>query len=656
MGAVTSTAVPTWRRRLIGVAAAAGVGLAGVPAASFAVDALEPGVEVAGCAVADHPGGEWTSYGRDQANTRTQEAEATIGPLQAATLEPVWTLSTSEATGGTGGDITGTPTVADGCMFVGTNGGWVIAADADSGAVAWTAEVPKGGAINSSVTVADGVVYAAVSRAGVAGGSYVWALREADGSTLWDSPAIDTQPGSDVFASPVLVDAPDGARALMIGVSGGAAELGNEDDRYAFQGAMVFVDAGDGSILRKTWTIHPPVSEPGGYDDDFAGGTIWSTPAVVEVPDVGPRAFVGVGNPFKPWAEHEHTNAVLAYDIDPTSDAWGEIVGSYKGLVDSYVPIPDDVPCYDIEGNPPPWYPQGAGSCFDIDLDFGASPNVLTDPDTGRMLIGAGQKSGVYHVFDAATMEPAWTALVGPGGPVGGVVGSTAFDGERIYGPVTVPGHVWALGLDGLQKWVTPLGDGVHWGNPVAAANGVVYTMDFAGNLNALDATTGIPVLKRPLALGSDMGVAAPLSWAGVSIARNTVYAAVGISGLPDGFVVALRPSTAVAAPEVPEVPEVPELPDGPGGAGGQIVAGPAAFASTYATPVVAISEGQTVTFTNLDAALHDIDSVNGSWGDTPLIGVGGSYTLTQAASLAPGQYGFYCSLHPRMTGTLLVR
>ena len=213
MGAVTSTAVPTLRRRLSWVAAVVGLGVAAIPSASSAVDALDPGVEVAGCAVAVHPGGEWSSYGRDQTNTRTQEAETTIGPLQAATLEPAWTLSTNEATGGAGGDITGTPTVADGCLFVGTNGGWIIAADADSGAVAWTAQVPKGGAINSSVTVADGVVYAGVSRAGVAGGSYVWAVREADGSALWDSPAIDTQPGSDVFASPVLVDAPDGARA-----------------------------------------------------------------------------------------------------------------------------------------------------------------------------------------------------------------------------------------------------------------------------------------------------------------------------------------------------------------------------------------------------------------------------------------------------------
>ena len=25
-------------------------------------------------------------------------------------------------------------------------------------------------------------------------------------------------------------------------------------------------------------------------------------------------------------------------------------------------------------------------------------------------------------------------------GPVGGIVGSTAFDGEKVYGPVTVPG------------------------------------------------------------------------------------------------------------------------------------------------------------------------------------------------------------------------
>ena len=32
---------------------------------------------------------------------------------------------------------------------------------------------------------------------------------------------------------------------LLIGVSGGSAELGDEADRYAFQGSMNFLDAAD---------------------------------------------------------------------------------------------------------------------------------------------------------------------------------------------------------------------------------------------------------------------------------------------------------------------------------------------------------------------------------------------------------------------------
>ncbi|HEX9684019.1 MAG TPA: PQQ-binding-like beta-propeller repeat protein [Acidimicrobiales bacterium] len=655
MGALTRRKIPT----LVAVAALAGAGLAVLPTVAPAT-VIEGAIE--GCGAADHPGGEWRSYGHDQTNTRHQEAEDTIGPLEAVTLEPVWTLSMVEASGlDSAGDVTGTPTVADGCLFVGTNGGVVVAADADTGEVAWTAEVPAGGGISSSLTVADGVVYAAVSRYPCGpdcGGSYVLALDETDGTELWHSVAIDHQSGSDVFGSPVLVDAPGGRRAVMIGVSGGAAELGDEEARYAFQGAMVFLDIDNhGSLIRKEWTIHPPLGEPDGTDDDYSGGTIWSTPAIVEVPGVGTRAFVGTGNPFKPWAEHEHTNAVVAFDVDPDSTTWGTIAGSYKGNVDSYYPTPDDLPCFDIEGNPPPWYPQGAGSCFDVDLDFGASPNAFTDPETGRLLIGAGQKSGVYHVFDAETFEPAWTALVGPGGPVGGVVGSTAFDGEAIYGPVTVPGYVWSVGLDGIQRWVTPLADGVHWGNPVAVANGVVYTMDFAGNLNALDAATGVPLLKRPVHLGSELGFDAPLSWAGVSVARNAVYGAVGIQGLPDGFVVAFRPSTSISTPALPEVPDVPEPPGGPDiptGVGGVAVAGPGALLTTYATPVVAVGQGEPVTFSNLDIASHDVDSVDGLW-DSPLIGLGESDTIDEIATLSPGQYGFFCSLHRNMTGTLVV-
>src|SRR2546428_1839 len=226
----------------------------------------------------------------------------------------------------------------------------------------------------------------------------------------------------------------------MAGVSGGAAELGNDADRQAFQGSMNFLDANTGRLIRKTWTIHPP-KQP---NDLYAGAGIWSTPAVDTKDKV---AFVGAGNPFKPQAEHPHTDAILKFDVNPKSPTFGQIVGS------------------------------------------------------------------------------------------------TANDGESVYGPITVPGYLWSLTAgQGGYRWVGPIADGAHWGNPVTVANGIVYTVDFSGYLDAFDARNGTLLTKRPLALGS----AGPesLSWAGVSVARNTVYAAVGVLGLADGFVVAYRPGS----------------------------------------------------------------------------------------------------------------
>ena len=75
-------------------------------------------------------GGEWRSYGHDYANTRHQEQEKTIGPLEAVTLGEAW--SHSATSWGGSGDFPGTPVIADGCVFVGSTKGWVFAANADS--------------------------------------------------------------------------------------------------------------------------------------------------------------------------------------------------------------------------------------------------------------------------------------------------------------------------------------------------------------------------------------------------------------------------------------------------------------------------------------------------------------------------------------------
>jgi polyvinyl alcohol dehydrogenase (cytochrome) len=628
--------------------------------------ALPSSASAAACAPAKHAGGEWRSYGHDLSNTRTQPLEKTIGPVEAALLAPAWSFSAAGAGGS--GDFTGTPTIADGCMYVGSNDGWVFAANADTGAKVWSTQLKEGG-INSSVTAQDGRLYVAVSRVG---SPYVGALDQKTGRLLWTT-QIDKQVGSDVYGSPVVVDG-----VLMEGVSGGSAELGDEADRYAFQGSVNFVETGTsphstkraGQLLRKTWTIQAPSAKP---KNDFAGAGVWSTPAVDPAAKV---AYVGAGNPFRPQADHAHADAVLKLDIDRASPTFGQILSSYKGTIDEYLPQYSQLPCYDIPGNPAPYYPQGVGQCGDLDLDFGAAPNLFTLPD-GRKVVGDGQKSGVYHVMDAKTMKPVWTQLVGPPSAVGGIVGSTAVAGGAVFGPITVGGYLWSVDqAAGARKWVAPVADGAHYGNPVSTANGIVYTVDFRGFLDAYDAATGVPLLHRSLLIG---GPTTPtLSWGGVSIARGTVYAAVGMTGLPDGQVVALRPLAGGGG-----LPAPPG--GGPGPTGGpedqatpHIVAGPQAQFAGYLTPaMVASKQTGRVLYTNLDVVRHDVmqdvrtDGVASKGKDpwckrfakgkcplflAPLLGLGETAEVQGFKNTVPGRsYTFYCSLHPGMRGTLAV-
>ncbi|MFN2525041.1 MAG: PQQ-binding-like beta-propeller repeat protein [Actinomycetota bacterium] len=472
----------------------------------------------ASCARPDHPGGEWRWYGHDYSNSRTQPAEKKIGLPEAAQLQPAWYFSAEEAGGS--GDFTGTPVIADGCVYMGSNDAWVFAMNADTGELVWKTRVDKRGGINSSLAIIGGRVFASVSRIAR---PYAVALDQQTGHELWRT-TLDTQPGSDIYSSPVVYDG-----FVVLGVSGGAAELGDEADRHSFQGNYSLIEMATGEVLHKEWTIRPPDKNVNKPKDDYAGAAVWSSAAVDTATKTG---YLVSGNPFRPQAEHKHTNAILKIDFDRASPRFGRIIAAYKGTVDEYFPAIGDLPCYDIPGNPPPYYPQGIGACQDLDMDFGASPNLF-EVD-GKKVVGAGQKSGVYHVADRTSMEGVWKTIVGPPSAVGGIVGSTAFNGDAIFGPITVPGYLWSLNSSGGHRWISPIGDGAHWGNPVSVANGVVYTVDLRGFLTGYDAATGAPVFASPL--WSSGGSGLKLSWGGVSIARNMVYAAVGITG-GDGFI-----------------------------------------------------------------------------------------------------------------------
>ena len=240
---------------------------------------------------------------------------------------------------------------------------------------------------------------------------------------------------------------------------------------------------------------------------------------------------------------------------------------------------------------------------------------------------------------------------------VGGIVGSTAFDGTAVYGPITIGGYLWSVGAQGALRWVTPVADGAHWGNPVATANGVVYSMDFGGDLDAFNAANGVPLLRRPVLLGGPRPSGAPISWGGVSIARNTVYAAVGTSELSDGRIVAFRTGgiANIAGPDVslPKLPS-PKVPT-------VIVAGPEAQVANYVTRIAAYVKGGVLTFYNFDVAEHDVQSTAQVAPDTPLfktalIGFGQHATVVFNGPVTPGvRYSFVCSIHARMHGVLVV-
>lgn len=419
--------------------------------------------------------GDWPSYGHDLANTRDGGAG---GPAAADVpfLRPVWSMKSSD------GDFTGTPVVSGGTLVAAAGHGTVFALDASTGALRWKTDlIPDGDieqTINATPAIAGGRVYVPISKAN---GPQVAALDLADGSVVWRT-TYDTQQGADTFGSPVVWDG-----RVYIGTSGQ-----NGDPDVPLRGAITALDAATGDQVFKTFTVAP------GHN----GGPVWSTPAIDA--DTG-ILYAGTGNAYSGEAD-ANTDAVISVDART-----GALLRVFQATAGDVFTTSS---------------PTGAVS---PDFDFGASPNLFTDA-SGRKLVGEGQKSGIYWGLTRDTLTPAWMTPTGGGSAVGGIIGSTAWDGKRLYGPNSIGGVNWALNPDGTPAWATTTGGPIHW-NPVAVANGVVYTADMNGTLTAMDASTGLPLVKLPL--GGQ-------SYGGVSVAGGYVFAATGTQSA-GGYVVGYR-------------------------------------------------------------------------------------------------------------------
>lgn len=72
----------------------------------------------------------------------------------------------------------------------------------------------------------------------------------------------------------------------------------------------------------------------------------------------------------------------------------------------------------------------------------------------------------------------------------------------------------------------------------------------------------------------------------------------------------------------------------------------------TFKNKVVTVKPGTTVSWTNGDDAPHIIVSRNGLF-KSPALDTGDRFSFTFAKA---GQFGYFCSLHPQMTGTIVVK
>lgn len=496
-------------------------------------------------------GGEWPSYGGDLANTRSQPLENTINTTNVDRLANAWKFRSTQAppAGGLnpGGSFSSTPIVADGCVYIGSSqgsqGGWVYALNAQTGGLVWHTRIGAvvgvpttflGGAIVGSPAVyhepsGKGHVVVLISQKG---SPRAVLLNQDTGAIEWDivvdgawpdTRIVDGRPrdaeGKVTFINASAVVYRD---LLFVGISG-------QEDQVFPRGGFVILRMPDGAqapqIVKTTFTID---------DAEFAAGhrgaSVWATTAVDT--ETG-FAFVGTGNPASKKQESRSSNAILKVDMRETlpggaaNPDFGEVVGGYKGNVDQYYPGLDQQPLCDILGETI-IYVAWSVTCLQLDLDFGASPNLFEDA-LGRTVVGELQKSGVYHAVYTDRMQAAWSATMGL--PCFACnASSTATDGTHVFGVGVPPGQMVSLGVDrGRLNWVAPVADGVHY-QSVSHAFGVAYTIDQYGFLLGFEATGqtgGRPLLRWPLQ--ADTGVVmASVNSNGIAIARNTVYAAAG--------------------------------------------------------------------------------------------------------------------------------
>jgi polyvinyl alcohol dehydrogenase (cytochrome) len=324
--------------------------------------------------------------------------ERLLGRENVAQLEVKWRFDARSA-GHDVAPIHATPVVAADTVYVGSLSGVFYAVDRE-GRLLWQYHTrppnpvlatlkatPVGAVLGTGTAPIVGAAVLPAGRPHVIFGDLdgnVYALDRRTGAELWVKSDVDAHPLSGVFGNS-LVLAGDSVVVGFASVESMALNLLAETgyECCSFRGVVSALDVESGA---EKWRFHtaPPAaplpSERAPYLRGPSGASVWGQPSY----DADTRTiYVGTGANYSPTASGdstELTDAIVALDADTGTLKW------------SYQATKNDI-WSEGEFNPK------SGDTY-LDADFGDSPKIYDLPGVGKV-VGAGQKTGAYHVLDA---------------------------------------------------------------------------------------------------------------------------------------------------------------------------------------------------------------------------------------------------------------
>ncbi|SEB99007.1 PQQ-binding-like beta-propeller repeat protein [Terriglobus roseus] len=457
----------------------------------------------------DHGGGHsqhsWPSWGGNLENSHGSDAESAITTETVRDLKVKWQFTT-------GGDVSSTPTVEDGSVYVTDWGGFIHRVDAETGKAIWSHKVSEYTNLDTSLSRTSPALAGDLVVIGDQGAATVVVINKRDGSLVWKR-TLDTTRTAYITSSPVI----DGDR-IFVGIASGQEGLAASDPTLVpdFRGSVVALDRKSGDVLWRTFTV----------PDGYSGGAVWGGNFVIDhkrgqlyassgnnysIPSSANACISGAMTPeakFNCLDRADNIDSILAIDLRTGKPRWARRLFGPDTWTVACVAKPNlGIPCPDNSGP---------------DFDFGSAPNFFTVHAGGRErdIVGAGQKSGMYWALDPDTGAILWGTQVGPGGTTGGIEWGSATDGKRVYvalnnsgrlpytfpnGQTSIAGSWAALdALTGKVEWQVPA-SGQSAVNPTLAAgatgqmsiaNGVVFAPSLSGDMVALDAANGKTLWK----------------------------------------------------------------------------------------------------------------------------------------------------------------